>query len=107
MSSLGASPRGTQGKRSVRPQWLVSRPSAKALMTPIASPSSASEHGRRPRQRNAESPRPMPQTVRGPNIWFKVANSDAVTVQSRVPGLVTMGPTFIVVVAARICAWMT
>ena len=43
--------------------------------------------------RTAESPRPMPHTVRLPNISFRVANSDAVTVQSRVAGLVTIGPT--------------
>ncbi len=43
--------------------------------------------------RTAESPRPMPQTVRLPNMSFNVANSDAVTVQSRVAGLVTIGPT--------------
>ena len=35
----------------------------------------------------------MPQIVRLPNISFSVANSDAVTVQSRVAGLVTIGPT--------------
>ena len=52
--------------------------------------------------RTAESPRPIPQTVRLPNISFRVANSDAVTVQSRVAGLVTMGPTMILRVAARI-----
>ena len=34
----------------------------------------------------------MPQTVRLPNISFSVANSEAVTVQSRVAGLVTIGP---------------
>ena len=52
--------------------------------------------------RRAESPRPIPHTVRSPNISFKVANSDPVTVQSRVPGFVTIGPTFIRRVAARI-----
>ena len=52
--------------------------------------------------RTAESPRPMPQTVRLPNISFSVANSDAVTVQSRVAGLVTIGPTVTRWVAARI-----
>ncbi len=51
--------------------------------------------------RTAESPRPIPQTVRLPYISFSVANGDAVTVQSRVPGLVTIGPT-ITRVAARI-----
>jgi hypothetical protein len=44
----------------------------------------------------------MPHTVRSPNMSFSVANSDAVTVQSRVPGLVTIGPTLIVWVADRI-----
>ena len=47
----------------------------------------------RPSTRTAESPRPMPQTVRLPNISLSVANVDAVTVQSRVAGFVTIGPT--------------
>ena len=53
--------------------------------------------------RRAESPRPMPHTVRLPNMSFSVANRDAVTDQSRVPGLVTIGPTISREVAARIC----
>lgn len=52
--------------------------------------------------RTAESPRPMPHTVRLPNIEFSVANVDAVTVSSRVNGLVTIGPTITLRVAARI-----
>ena len=48
--------------------------------------------GRRPMTRSAESPRPMPQTVRLPNMSLSVANSDAVTDQSRVAGFVTIGP---------------
>ena len=44
----------------------------------------------------------MPHTVRLPNISLSVANSDAVTVQSRVAGLVTIGPTVTLWVAARI-----
>ncbi len=44
----------------------------------------------------------MPQIVRGPYMSFSVANSDASTVQSRVPGFVTMGPTIIDSVAASI-----
>ena len=52
--------------------------------------------------RTAESPRPMPQIVRLPNISLSVANSDAVTVQSRVAGLVTIGPTVMRRVADRI-----
>ena len=35
----------------------------------------------------------MPQTVRLPYISLSVANRLAVTVQSRVAGLVTIGPT--------------
>ena len=51
--------------------------------------------------RTAESPRPMPITVRLPNISFKVANRLAVTVQSRVSGFVTIGPTMTRRVSAR------
>ena len=53
--------------------------------------------------RTAESPRPMPQMVRLPNMSFRVAKSDPVTVGSRVAGLVTKGPTTIRSVAASIC----
>ena len=52
--------------------------------------------------RTAESPRPMPHIVRLPNISLSVANTDAVTVQSRVAGLVTNGPTLMRWVCARI-----
>ena len=52
--------------------------------------------------RTAESPRPIPQMVRLPYISLSVANSDAMTDQSRVAGLVTMGPTMTLRVAARI-----
>ena len=44
----------------------------------------------------------MPQMVRLPNMSLRVANSDAVTVQSRVAGLVTIGPTVTFRVADRI-----
>lgn len=53
--------------------------------------------------RTAESPRPMPQTVRLPYISLSVACSEAITVQSRVAGLVTIGPTVIRWVFSRIC----
>ena len=55
-----------------------------------------------PSTRMAESPRPMPHTVRLPNMSLRVANSDAVTVQLRVPGLVTIGPIVIRLVADSI-----
>ena len=70
-------------------------------MTPIASRSSASRTGLPLITRTAESPRPIPQTVRLPYISLSVANSEAVTVQSRVAGLVTIGPTIIRSVSAR------
>ena len=38
---------------------------------------------------------------------FKVANKEAKTVQSRVPGFVTIGPTFIVLVEASIALKIT
>src|SRR6478752_9045630 len=57
--------------------------------------------------RTAESPRPMPHTVRLPYISFSVAKTDAVTVQSRVAGFVTKGPTVTRLVSARIAEWIT
>ena len=56
--------------------------------------------------RTAESPRPIPMIVRLPNISFSVANTLAVTVQSRVAGFVTIGPTVTFRVLARICVWI-
>ena len=44
----------------------------------------------------------MPQTVRLPYISLSVAKMLAVTVQSRVAGFVTIGPTITLRVAARI-----
>ncbi len=87
---------------TVVPRTSTGRPSASSLITPMASPKVASDAGVPPVTRTAESPRPMPHTVRGPNMSLSVANSDAVTVQSRVSGLVTIGPTLMRVVAARI-----
>jgi len=62
-------------------------------MTPIDARSSARVTGLPLITRTAESPRPIPQMVRLPNMSLRVAKSDAVTVQSRVAGLVTIGPT--------------
>jgi hypothetical protein len=72
------------------------------LITVIASDRWARVIGGWPMTRLAESPRPIPQTVRLPYMSFSVANSDAITDQSLVPGLVTIGPTVMAVVAARI-----
>ena len=61
----------------------------------------ASVVGLRPSTRTAESPRPMAQTVRLPNMSLSVANTEAVTVGSRLTGFVTSGPTIIRSVAAE------
>jgi hypothetical protein len=71
-------------------------------MTAMLSRSSRSELGGWPSVRSAESPRPIPQIVRLPYISLRVAKSDAVTVQSRLRGLVTIGPTITRSVFARI-----
>jgi hypothetical protein len=71
-------------------------------MTSTAWPRVAIVLGRPLVTRTAESPRPIPQTVRLPNISLRVAKSEAVTVQSLVAGLVTIGPTITLRVAARI-----
>lgn len=68
----------------------------------MASPSLAKVLGLRPATRIAESPRPMPQTVRLPYISLSVANVEAVTSQERVPGFVTIGPTTSRSVCSRI-----
>ena len=62
----------------------------------------ASVLGFLPITRRAESPRPIPQMVRSPYMSLRVANREASTVQSRVPGLVTIGPTVIRSVSASI-----
>ena len=82
--------------------YSTSSPFASPRITPIASRSVASVVGLPFVTRTAESPRPIPQMVRLPNISFSVANNDAVTVQSRVAGFVTIGPTVILCVADSI-----
>ena len=72
------------------------------MITVIADDRVDSDTGGSPMYRRAESPRPMPQIVRLPKLSFSVANIDAITDQSRVPGLVTIGPTIIVDVDSRI-----
>ena len=100
-------PSRTQGMRTSPAGPAIAPPSASVLMVSIASSRWASVVGLRPSTRRAESPRPIPQIVRLPNMSFSVANTDAVTVGSRVAGFVTSGPTLMRSVAARICEWMT
>ena len=78
------------------------RPLASSRITSIEARRSASFTGLPLIARTAESPRPMPQMVRLPYISFSVANNEAVTVQSRVAGLVTIGPTISLCVQSRI-----
>src|ERR1700680_2306769 len=77
--------------RSTLPWCSTSRPSASSLITCIASAMVARFIGCCPMTRRAESPRPIPHTVRLPNMSLSVANSEAVTDQSLVPGVVTLG----------------
>jgi hypothetical protein len=90
--------------RTAVPSRSASRPSARSLITRIACASVDRLDGGLPSTRRAESPRPIPQTVRLPKVSLRVANNDAVTDQSLVSGLVTIGPTVIADVAARIWA---
>ncbi|SEM78537.1 hypothetical protein SAMN05414137_15810 [Streptacidiphilus jiangxiensis] len=84
------------------PSTSASRPSASSLITCMACESRSSVAGLRPATRCAESPRPMPQTERAPNMSLSVAKREAVTSHVRVTGLVTIGPTVNRSVFARI-----
>jgi hypothetical protein len=100
-TQISSLPSRTHGMRSGWPCRVTSRPSARPLITRVASASVAIDIGGWPMTRRAESPRPIPHTVLLPYMSFSVANSDAITDQSLVPGLVTIGPTVIVAVASR------
>jgi hypothetical protein len=88
------------------PRYSADRPFASSRITWTASRSVAIVVGLPLMTRTAESPRPMPITVRLPNISFRVANTLAVTVQSRVAGFVTIVPTITLRVFARISVWI-
>ena len=68
-------------------------------MTLMASSRSAIVIGPLPITRRAESPRPIPRSIRPPEISFRTARLEAVTVGSRVAGLVTHVPSRSFVVA--------
>ena len=95
------------GNCRVAPLYSTGREFASSRITWIDSRSSDIVTGDPLVTRTAESPRPMPQTVRLPYISLSVAKTDAVTVQSRVAGFVTNGPTMMRFVSARIAEWMT
>ncbi len=83
---------------------MAGRPSARSLISLAARSSSATVTGRCPTTRRALSPRPMPMSIRPPEMSFRVASALAVTVGSLVAGLVTHGPMRIREVAAAIRA---
>ena len=71
-------------------------------MTWTAVSVSASVIGGLPSTRRAESPRPMPRSIRPPLISFSAASALAVTLGSLVAGLVTHVPRRIDVVLSAI-----
>jgi len=71
-------------------------------MSAQACSSAATVTGLRPSTRCAESPRPIPSSIRPPEISLSVAMADAVTVGSLVTGFVTHGPMWMPVVPAAI-----
>jgi len=75
------------------PSYVTVRPSTRARIIVIASSVFASVIGGLPRTRRAESPRPIPRSIRPPLISLSVAMSEAVTLGSRVPGFVTQVPS--------------
>ena len=62
-------------------------------MTRIASSRVAIVVGGLPSTRRAESPRPIPRSIRPPETSLRTASADAVTDGSRVAGLVTQVPS--------------
>ena len=64
-----------------------------ALTITSARSNSATDAGLRPMTRTAESPRPMPITIRPPEMSCNVAYALAVTAGWRVTGLVTQWPS--------------
>ena len=69
-------------------------------MTTIASSRVAIVVGGLPSTRRAESPRPMPRSIRPPETSSRTASADAVTDGSRVAGFVTHVPR-----RSRVVAW--
>ena len=81
------------------PSYSIGRPSTSARITCTASSSWPMVVGDLPSTRRAESPRPMPRSMRPPLSSSRTARADAVTVGSRVAGFVTQVPSRIAVVA--------
>ena len=84
------------------PSKAIVSPATSARMTRIASSRWAIVVGGLPSTRRAESPRPMPRSIRPPDSSSRVARDDAVTDGSRVAGFVTHVPSRRRVVASAI-----
>src|SRR3954447_1552715 len=82
-----------QGKKRSVPSYSMCSPATSALMTRIASSVCAIVIGGLPSTRRAESPRPMPRSIRPFENSSRTAMLEAVTDGSRVPGLVTHVPS--------------
>src|SRR5882724_6311965 len=82
------------------PSYSILCPAVSSRNTPTACSNCDQLTGFLPSTRRELSPRPMPSSMRPPEIKFKVANKLAVTVRSRTAGLVTHGPTRMRVVFA-------
>src|SRR5258705_1310175 len=82
-----------QSRRSLVPSYMTSRPSQRPRITCVASSRLASVVGAFPSTRRAESPRPMPRSIRPLDSSCSTARVLAVTDGSRVAGLVTQVPS--------------
>src|SRR2546428_9519226 len=84
--------RGAHSIVSAVPSYVTARPSQRSRMTFVASSTTASVVGGFPRTRRAESPRPIPRSMRPPESSCRTASVLAVTDGSRVAGFVTHVP---------------
>ena len=82
------------------PSHSALRPFMNSLMKTSLSSNSRIGVGFWPITRTAESPRPMPITIRPPEMSCSVAYAAAVTAGWRVAGFVTQWPSFIVFVCS-------
>ena len=83
---------GAQSSWSFVPSYSTARPSQSSRIVAVASSSVASVVGGLPRTRRAESPRPMPRSIRPCERSWSTASALAVTDGSRVAGFVTQVP---------------
>ena len=90
---LGSCQPAVHGKTSSVPSYVTERPATSSRMTTMASSSVVIVVGGLPSTRRAESPRPIPRSMRPPDSSSRSARLDAVTDGSRVAGFVTQVPS--------------